>query len=116
MRLLIRLAISAAVIFGVAYFSNGTLLEVDGWVAAALAAVVMAIVNSVIRPIVHLLALPITIITLGLFALVVNLAMFYLVAAIVPGVETTGLLNTIIAAIIIAVITSVLTSLIEGND
>lgn len=116
MRLVLRLAILAVVIFGVAYFSGGTLLEVDGWVAAAVAAVVLSLVNAVVKPIVHLLALPITILTLGLFALVINLAMFYLMAAVVPGVSTNGLLNTIIAAILVAFFSSVLTSVLDKED
>lgn len=115
MRFVLRMVVSAAVIFGVAHLSGGWLLEVDGPVAAFWAAVVLSVVNAFIRPVVKLLSLPITILTLGLFALVVNAAMIYLVAWIVPGVHTTGFFATIIAAIIISAVTSLFTGLIDKD-
>ena len=115
MKFILRMLVSAAVIFGVAYLSGGWLLEVDTFVAALWAAVVLAVVNAFVRPVVKILSLPITIITLGLFALVVNAAMIYLVAWIVPGVYTTGFFPTVLAAIIISVVTSLFTTLIDND-
>lgn len=115
MRLIIRLLITAAVIFGVAYLSNGGLLQVDGFGAAVWAAIVLGLVNLVVKPIVSLLSLPITILTLGLFALVVNALMLYLVAAFVPGVHTVGFFATMVAALLIAVVSSVLTKLVDKD-
>ncbi|MRS11648.1 MAG: phage holin family protein [Actinobacteria bacterium] len=116
MRFLIRMAASAAAIFGVAYLSGGSLLEVDSfWPAAVVAAIVLALVNAIIKPIVKLLALPVTILTLGLFALVINAGMLYLVAAIVDGVHTTGFLQTVAASVIISIVSSVVGGLTEGK-
>jgi putative membrane protein len=115
MKFVLRMVVSAAVIFGVAYLSGGWLLEVDGPVAALWAAIVLAVVNAFVRPVVKLLSLPITILTLGLFALVVNAAMIYLVAWIVPGVDTTGFFATVIAALIISAATSLFTRLIDKD-
>lgn len=115
MKFVLRMVVSAAVIFGVAYLSDGWLLSVDGFVAALWAALVLAVVNAFVRPVVKILSLPITILTLGLFALVVNAAMIYLVAWVVPGVDTTGFLPTIVAAIIISVVTSLFTRLIDKD-
>lgn len=108
MKLVIRLAIGMVVIFGVAYLSDGSLLQVDGWSAAFWAALVLGIVNAVIKPVVSVLTFPVTIITLGLFALVVNALMLYLVGWIVPGVEMVGFWQTLVAALIISIITSLL--------
>ena len=91
MKFLLRMLVSAAAIFGVAYLSDGWLLQVDSfWPAAVIAALVLALVNAIVKPIVHLLSLPVTILTLGLFSLVISALMLYLVAAVVDGVHTTG--------------------------
>ena len=115
MKFLIRLGVSAAVIFGVAYLSGGWLLQVDDFVAALWAALVLSIINAVVRPILGLLSLPITILTLGLFALVLNAFMIYLVAWVVPGVETTGFIQTMLAAIIISLATAIISSAIDKD-
>ncbi len=98
-----RLLVSAGVIFGVAYLSAGWLLQVEDFAAAIWAAAVLALLNVFVRPVVGLLSLPITIVTLGAFALVLNAVMIYVVAWIVPGVETAGFIQTVLAAIIISV-------------
>ncbi len=107
LKLIVRLLIGMVVIFGVAYLSDGSLLQIDGWTVAFWAAVVMGVVNAVIRPVVKILALPITILTLGLFSLVLNALLLYLVAWIVPGLEIVGFIQTVVAALIISVVTSV---------
>lgn len=117
MKFLLRMLVSAGVIFGVAYLSSGSLLQVDSfWPGAVVAAVVLALVNALVKPIVHLISLPVTILSLGLFALVINAFMLTLVAAVVPGVSTVGFLQTLLAAIMISVVTSVLTNWLESED
>jgi putative membrane protein len=107
MKFLIRMLISALVLFGVAYLSKGALLRVDTLTAAFYAAVVFAVVNAVIKPIVKLLAFPLTLMTLGLFSFVINALFFYLVQALVPGFHTVGFLQTMIAAVVVSVATSI---------
>jgi len=105
MKFLLRMLISAGAIFGVAYLTGGGLLSVDRfWPTAVIAAVVLGIVNAVIKPVVSVLAFPVTFLTLGLFALVINAAMLYIVAWLVPGFETVGFLQTVLASIIIAIV------------
>lgn len=116
MKIIIRLLISAAVIFGVAYFSDGNLLVVDGWQAAGWAALVLGLVNLIIKPLVKLLTLPVTILTLGLFGLVINTLMLYIVSWLVPGLGTSGFFQTMLAALIISIITSVATRIVEKDD
>lgn len=117
MKFIIRMLFSAAAIFGIAYLSNGWLIDVaDFWPSAVLAAVVLALVNAIVKPIVSILSLPVTILTLGLFSLVISAGMLYIVAWIVPGVTTTGFVPTVLSAVIIAIVTSVGTSLVDAND
>lgn len=114
MRFLVRMLFSAAAIFGVAYLSDGALLKVDAfWPSAVLAAVVLAVVNAVVKPVAQVLSLPVTILTLGLFSLVISAGMLYLVAWVVDGVSTTGFWQTLVSALVIAIVTSVGTSLVE---
>jgi len=115
-KFIIRMLISAAAIFGIAYLSDGWLLQVDAfWPSAVLAAVVLALVNAIVKPIVHVLSLPVTILTLGLFSLVISAAMLYIVAWVVDGVSTTGFWQTMLSAIIVAVVTSVGTSIVDDK-
>lgn len=115
-RFVLRTLIAGAVIFGVAYFSNETLLQVDTFFWAVVLAIVLGVVNAVIKPVISFFALPVTIVTLGLFSLVVNAAMLALSAAVVPGVRTTGFWATILAALIISVVTSLTTSWLEPKE
>jgi putative membrane protein len=116
MRFLLRMLISAAAIFGVAYLSGGTILEVDSfWPSAVLAAVVLGLVNAIIKPIAHILSFPVTILTLGLFALVINALMLYIVDWVVPGFSTTGFWWTVLASILISIVRSVGSSLIDKD-
>jgi len=115
-KFLVRMLFTAAAIFGVAYLSGGWLLYVESfWPSAVIAALVLAVVNAIIKPIVSILSLPATILTLGLFSLVISAGMLYIVAWVVNGVDTTGFLQTVIAAVIIAIVSSVGSSLVDRD-
>ncbi|MCE5191098.1 MAG: phage holin family protein [Actinomycetia bacterium] len=108
MRFILRMLVSAAALFGVAYLTGDALLRVDSfWPAAVVAAFVLAIVNALVKPVVQFLALPVTVLTLGLFSLVISALMLYLVAALVPGVSTTGFLQTVAASLIISFVSAI---------
>jgi putative membrane protein len=74
----------------------------DGW-TLLLAALVLGIVNAIVRPVVILLTLPLTILTLGLFLLVINAAMLSLVAWILDGMTVAGFWSAFFGAIVIAI-------------
>ena len=71
------------------------------------AVLLLAVVNTVVSPILKFLALPITIITLGLFSLVINGAMLYLVSALIDGFEITSFFTAFFASIFISIFTSI---------
>lgn len=79
-------------------------VTVTSWPALALAAVVLGAVNAVIRPILVVLTLPITVLTLGLFYLVVNALAFGLAAALVPGFQIASWMAAILGALLTSVI------------
>jgi putative membrane protein len=106
MKFLARLLILAVVIFLV---SKGGLLKVDSFLAALYGSVVLALVNAFLKPVLRFVAFPLTVATLGLFALVLNVLLFYLVVALVPGLHIVGFLQTVVAAFVVSVTTAVLT-------
>lgn len=85
---IVRLVLNALALMLVAYLIPG--IGLSGFGTAVIAALVLGLVNALIRPLVSLLALPVTILTLGLFSLVINAAMFGLAAWFVPGFSIAG--------------------------
>lgn len=87
-------------------------VQVDSFTTALTAALVLGLVNTLIRPIILVLTLPITFITLGLFIFVVNGLMFWAVADIVPGFQVTSFGAAIIAAFVYSVVSWLLSAFI----
>src|SRR5437899_6990139 len=92
----------AVAMLGLSRFLPG--FEVDGWLPAVLASVCLGVVNAILKPILFVLTLPFTILTLGLFLLVLNALMLWITALIVPGFRMHGLLTTLIASIILSLV------------
>lgn len=88
MRLILRWLISALTLMLVAYYVPG--ITVVSFYSALVAALILGLINAVIRPLAMLLTLPVNILTLGLFTLVVNTLMFWLAATVVKGFTVTG--------------------------
>ena len=88
-------------------------IEVDGLLTAVVAAAVIGIINTFLRPLLIILTLPINILTLGLFTLVINGLIFYFVGSIVEGFQVTGYLAAFLGALILSVI-NVLASFMIG--
>jgi putative membrane protein len=96
---LFRLLITALGLWLAATIVPG--VQITGWAALLGAALVLGIVNAVIRPVILVLTLPLTVLTLGLFILVVNGISLYLVAWLVPGFSLSGLGAAILASIVV---------------
>ncbi len=108
MRFLVRMGANAAAILLIAYLFP-RLLVAESVMAAVAAAFVLGLVNAVVRPIFILLTLPLTVVTLGLFLLVVNGLLLWLVSAIVPGFHVNGFLGALAGAILLSVVSWILT-------
>jgi putative membrane protein len=87
-------------------------VQVDSFTTALTAALVLGLVNTLIRPIFLVLTLPITFLTLGLFIFVINGLMFWVVADIVPGFQVVSFSAAIVAAFVYSVISWLLTAFI----
>jgi len=111
MRFLIRLLINMVTIMFIAYLFPG-LIWVDGWVSALGAAFLLGIVNAIIRPIFILLTLPLTILTLGIFLLVINGLMLWLVSGLVGGFQVNGFFGAFFGSILISLVSWVLSRLV----
>jgi putative membrane protein len=88
--------------------------HVAGWVPALIGSVVLAAVNAVVKPILFVLTLPFTILTLGLFLFLLNAFCLWLTQRVVPGFEIRGFLTTLIASILLAVVGMIWKSLSKG--
>jgi putative membrane protein len=97
---LLRLAISAFGLWLAAQIVPGMTISGAGTLVAA--AFLLGAVNALVRPIVILLTLPITIVTLGVFLLVVNAMMLGLVAALLPNFQLGGLLSAVLGSIVVS--------------
>ena len=105
MSLLIRWLINAMALLAIPYFMKS--VYVDNLVTALIAALALGFLNTLIRPILLLLTLPITLLTLGLFALVINGLMFWLAAQFIQGFSVTSFGAAFIAALLFSVVTTI---------
>lgn len=101
---MVSVGLAAYVLPGVEVASLSTLFVV---------VIVMGVVNAILKPILQLIALPITILTLGLFALVINALMVLLVAAVVPGFEVDGFIIALLFSLVVSVVNAIIGQLIE---
>jgi putative membrane protein len=105
-----HLVLTAALLLLVANLVRG--VEVEGWGAALLGAIVLGLVNAFVRPIMLVLTLPLTVLTFGLFLLVVNALMLWLVAALVPGVRVQGFGPALLGSLLLTLLNLALASLV----
>src|SRR5881394_405571 len=110
MRLILVWLVNTVALLGVAYLMPSVHIESFG--TALVAALVLGLANAVIRPILVLLTLPVTILTLGLFIFVINGLLFLGVAHVVPGFQVAGLWPAILASIVFSLISWLLTALV----
>jgi putative membrane protein len=101
--LLARWIVNAAALLLVAYLYPG--VHLAGFGSALLAALVLGLVNALIRPLLVILTLPVTLLTLGLFLFVINALLFWLVAETVPGFGVSGFGAALLGSILYSVIT-----------
>jgi putative membrane protein len=114
MKLLIVWLLNALALLAVAYVMPS--IEVSGFGGALIAAAVIGLVNVLIRPLLVLLTLPVTLLTLGLFILVINGLLFLLVGNVLESFEVQGLWSGILGAILYSIVSWALTALVLGEE
>lgn len=103
MKLLLQWLISALALLALPYVISG--IQLKSFYIALIAAVLLGLVNAVIRPILILLTLPVTILTLGFFILVINALLFWFVGSFVEGFHVSGFWAGFFGAILYSLIT-----------
>ena len=79
-------------------------ISISNFITALIASIAIALINTVIKPILVLLTLPINILTLGIFVLVINAILFMFVAYLIPGVDVDGFWSAFLGAIILSIL------------
>lgn len=110
MRLLLVWLINTVALLAVSYLMSS--VQVESFVTALVAALLLGLANAVVRPILIILTLPVTILTLGLFIFVINGLVFLAVAKLVPGFQVAGLWPAILAAIVFSLVSCLLSALV----
>lgn len=113
MKLVLRWILNALGLMAVAYLYSG--VQVSGFFPALIAALALGLVNALIRPILVVLTLPITILTLGLFLFVINAALFWFVGQILAGFVVQGFVAALIGSILYSIITLVTSWLLDDD-
>ncbi len=113
MRILLAWLINAVALIALPYIF--TSITVDSFVTALLVAAVLALVNALIRPLLVLLTLPVTILTLGLFIFVINGLLFWAVGSFVPGFHVGGFWSGVFGAIVYSLISWLLASVLMSK-
>ena len=111
MMFIIRLVLNALALIIVANVIPG--ISIQSFPIAIIAAIVIGVVNALVRPILELLSLPITILTLGLFSLVINALMFGLAAWLTPGFNVMGFGPAFWGGLLYAVLATVISWMVS---
>lgn len=106
MNFILRILISAAVASGLSYVLSG--VHIDNFITALMVAIVLAVLNAIVKPILIILTLPITILTLGLFLFVINALIILLAAHFVNGFRVDGFWWALLFSLLMSILTSLL--------
>jgi putative membrane protein len=113
MRLLLLWILNAIALLAVTWLLPS--IQVSGFGSALVTALVLGLINTLVRPVLTILTLPITLLTLGIFYLVLNGLLFWLASALLPGFEVQGFFSALIGAILYGLIAWALSALLPGK-
>jgi putative membrane protein len=121
MKLLIRWIIASLALFAAAWLVPGIRVEGDAWVVFAVMAVILGLVNAVVRPFLKLLTCPLILLTLGLFVLVINGVTLWLASDIAVnwfhvGFYVDGFWSALLGALIVSAVTVILSALVREDE
>jgi putative membrane protein len=109
-RILLVWLLNTLALAAVAYLTPSITIASPG--AALVAALVLGLVNAVLRPVLVILTLPVTVLTLGLFIFVINGLLFWAVASLVPGFDVGGFWSGVLGAILFSIVSWLLAALV----
>ncbi|MBR9853686.1 MAG: phage holin family protein [Algicola sp.] len=114
MKLILRLLLNAIAVVILSYVLPG--VGVDSMLTAILVAVVLSILNFLVKPILVIFTLPITILTLGLFLLVINAIIILLAAKLINGFYVSGFWWAVIFSLLLAILQAILHSILKEDQ
>ncbi|KWT72618.1 MULTISPECIES: phage holin family protein [unclassified Variovorax] len=112
MRLVIKWLLSALALLAVTYIYSG--VQVSSFTSALIAAAVIGLLNMVVRPVLVVLTLPVTIVTLGLFLFVINALLFWAASGLLPGFHVNGFVAALIGSLIYSLLGLVIEAALGG--
>ncbi len=111
MKLIIKWLLSAMALLAVAHFYSG--VQVQSFTAALIAAFVIGLLNTFVRPILVFLTFPVTIVTLGLFLFVINAAMFWAASRLLDGFQVNGFVAALVGSLLYSLAGMVIEAALE---
>jgi putative membrane protein len=111
LKLLAKWLLSASALLFVAYVYSG--VEVTNYTSALVAVVVIGLLNAVVRPVLVVLTLPVTVLTLGLFLFVINAIVFWLAAGVLDGFHVRGFVGALVGSLLYTAVGVVIESALE---
>ncbi|MEO7445443.1 MAG: phage holin family protein [Ferruginibacter sp.] len=111
MNFIIRLLVTAAVAYGLSMLLSG--VHIADFKTAIIFAIVLALLNFIVKPILVLLTLPITVVTLGIFLFIINALIIMLADRFIDGIKVDGFFWALIFSLILSVVTALVNSLVE---
>lgn len=111
MNIIARIIVTSFALLLVAEFLPG--IRIDGLAPAILAAMVLGILNAIVRPILVILTLPITVLTLGLFIFVINALLFLFVASFIDGFYVAGFWTALFGSMLVSIVSAVVNKFVK---
>ena len=112
MRIIIKWLLSAVALLAVAYLYSG--VQVNSFGSALIAAAVIGLLNMVVRPVLVVLTLPVTIVTLGLFLFIINALLFWAASGLLSGFHVSGFLAALLGSLMYSLLGLVIESALGG--
>jgi putative membrane protein len=112
-QLIIKWIVNSTALLVVVHVVSGVTL--DNWVTVFIAALVLGLLNAFLRPVLIFLTLPVTVLTLGLFTLVINAFLFYLAAHLVRGFHVADFWHAFVAALIFSIVSFLLNIVVRSD-
>ena len=112
MRIILKWLLSAVALLAVAYLYKG--VQVNSFGSALIAAAVIGLLNMVVRPVLVVLTLPVTIVTLGLFLFVINALLFWAASGLLAGFQVSGFVAALIGSLIYSLLGLIIEAALGG--
>ncbi|MFT7238919.1 MAG: putative membrane protein [Cyclobacteriaceae bacterium] len=114
MNFFLKLIITAVAVIVVSYLLPG--VSVDGFFTAFIVAIVLSLLNVTVKPLLIILTIPLSILTLGIFLLVINAVMILLADSIMPGFQVNGFWWALLFSLLLSLVNTLLTDLSGSNQ